>query len=92
MIFASVNAGHYLIIQSDHVIAEIKRKYVLKRGAHWPVAVYVLSWNRLYTEYDGEKVDDEEFLRVSDIHKKYPFENYKGFGHILSPQRQYCDS
>lgn len=83
MIFVNVNAGHYLIIKNDIVVAEIKRRYKKTYKSKWPTAIYILIWK------DCQEV--ESFSRVSDIHCKYPFENYKGFSHLLDPNRIYCD-
>jgi hypothetical protein len=67
MIFASVSVGHYLIIENDVVVAEVKRTFGWERGYYTAIG-YNWVWR------NGSA---EEFFRgLPDLHHAYPMDNY----------------
>ena len=74
MIFVSVNAGHYMIVDNDQVIAEVHARTSYKE--YWPKTYYVVVWR-------DNRLDPEEFKLLSDIQDKYSFTNYKGYNAVL---------
>jgi hypothetical protein len=74
MIFASVSVGHYLIIENDVVVAEVKRTFGWERGYYTAIG-YNWVWR------NGSA---EEFFRgLPDLHHAYPMDNYPGYGKVL---------
>lgn len=76
MIFANVNAGHYIILEADVVIATVKRRYEKLGYKEWSQAIYEVVWK-------DPSLPMESFKRISDIQKFYPFENYGGYNSVL---------
>jgi len=80
MLFVCVNAGHYLIILNDTVVAEIDRVYANDKYYKWPKQIYRVKWRSvLRTLYE-----DKDFDTLADIHKEYHFRNYKGYNKVLA--------
>lgn len=75
MIFASVKAGSYLVIQDDQVIANIERRFRPMGRTRWTDG-YTVTWK------DG-RILPEWFRNLNEIHKKYNFKNYAGYGKVL---------
>ena len=75
LIFASVSAGHYFIIQNDVVVANIERVSTYNHRKTWPTVEYVVTWK------DSEK--EERHARLSDIHERHQFANYGGYMDVL---------
>lgn len=76
MIFASVKAGHYLVIEHDTVIAEVKRKLLSDgRNPKWTKQEYHLVWRSTGVT--------EIFQVLPQIHEFYAMENYPGYGKVL---------
>jgi len=74
VIFVAVNAGHYMIVDNDQVIAEIHARTSYREC--WPKTYYVVVWR-------DARLPSEEFKRLSDIQDKYNFTNYKGYNAVL---------
>ena len=74
MIFASVAAGRYLMIEDDQVVATIQRRYKPMGRVFWTDG-YFISWK------NGNPI--EHFMTLNAIHQKYQFSNYAGYGKVL---------
>jgi hypothetical protein len=74
MIFASINPGHYLIIEDDRVIAEVERKFGWSCG-YWTSIGYTWKWRSTGVE--------EFFRNLPEIHEIYLMDNYPGYGKVL---------
>lgn len=75
MLFVCVNSGHYLIIQDDKVVGEVKRQWKNNcRRFKYPEYEYRLIWR------SGAA---ESHRTLADIQKAHPFENYGGYNSVL---------
>lgn len=79
MLFASLKAGRYAIIENDIVIANIHRDFSYCRGKY-PTYEYVVSWK------DAER-PIERFATLSDIAVAHRFDNYSGYNNVLSKRK-----
>lgn len=77
LIFASIKAGHYVIIENNAVVANIRRERVLDfKRSMWQFYEYVLRWSE-------QEKPEERFKTLADIHDRHQFKNYAGYGRVL---------
>ena len=93
VIFVNVECGHYQIISpSGMVVANITKSLdwsrpvrIIRFGQPDYVAkrIWKVVWRELKDEYGDYTNPPECFDTLHDIHCKYRFANFPGFGHVL---------
>jgi predicted N-acyltransferase len=77
MIFVNVNAGHYLILEDDRVVATVKRRYVKLNYYEYAQAYYDVVWK-------DPMAASETFRTLADIQEAHQFSNYGGYNKVLT--------